>query len=47
MNGDYEEPLMTLLAGEGGYLIQESDPALRDLKAELVTPNPNAGLSRE
>jgi hypothetical protein len=47
MNGDYEDALIRLLAGEGGYLILESDPALRDLRAELETPNPNTGLYRE
>ena len=47
MNGDYEDALLRLLAGEGGYLILESEPALRDLKAELKTPNPNTGLYRE
>ncbi len=47
MNGDYEDALLRLLAGEGGYLILDSEPALRDLKAELETPNPNTGLYRE
>ena len=47
MNGDYEDALIRLLAGEGGYLILDSDPALRELQAELVTPNPNTGLYRE
>ena len=47
MNGDYEDALLRLLAGEGGYLILESEPALRDLRAELKTPNPNTGLYRE
>ena len=47
MNGDYEDALLRLLAGEGGYLILESEPALRDLRAELETPNPNTGLYRE
>lgn len=47
MNGDYEDALLRLLAGEGGFLILESEPALRDLKAELDTPNPNTGLYRE
>ncbi|HUF74757.1 MAG TPA: zinc ribbon domain-containing protein [Longimicrobiales bacterium] len=47
MNGDYEDALLRLLAGEGGYLILESEPALEDLKAELDTPNPNTGLYRE
>lgn len=47
MNGDYEDALLRLLAGEGGYLVLESEPALRDLRAELGTPNPNTGLYRE
>ncbi len=47
INGDYEDALLRLLAGEGGYLILESEPALRDLRAELGTPNPNTGLYRE
>jgi len=47
MNGDYEDALLRLLAGEGGYLVLESDPALRDLRAELETANPNTGLYRE
>ncbi len=47
INGDYEDALLRLLAGEGGYLILESEPALRDLRKELRTPNPNTGLYRE
>lgn len=47
MNGDYEDALLRLLAGEGGYLILESEPALRDLREELRSPNPNTGLYRE
>jgi hypothetical protein len=47
MNGDYEDALLRLLAGEGGYLVLESEPALRELRAELKTPNPNTGLYRE
>jgi hypothetical protein len=47
MNGDYEDALLRLLAGEGGYLLLESEPALRDLRAELDTANPNTGLYRE
>jgi RNA polymerase subunit RPABC4/transcription elongation factor Spt4 len=47
MNGDYEDALIRLLAGEGGYLILDSEPALRDLRAELETPHPNTGLYRE
>jgi hypothetical protein len=47
INGDYEDALLRLLAGEGGYLVLESEPALRELRAELKTPNPNTGLYRE
>ncbi|MGE0160422.1 MAG: zinc ribbon domain-containing protein [Gemmatimonadales bacterium] len=47
MNGDYEDALLRLLAGEGGFLILDSEPALRDLREELRTPNPNTGLYRE
>jgi hypothetical protein len=47
MNGDYEDALIRLLAGEGGYLILESEPALRELKAELRSQSPNTGLYRE
>lgn len=47
MNGDYEDALVRLLAGEGGYLILDSEPALRNLRAELDTPNPNTGVYRE
>jgi hypothetical protein len=47
MNGDYEDALIRLLAGEGGYLILDSEPALDDLRTELQRPNPNTGLYRE
>ncbi len=47
MNGDYEDALLRLLAGEGGYLILDSEPGLRDLRAELESPNPNTGVYRE
>lgn len=47
INGDYEDALMRLLAGEGGYLILESEHALRQLKAELQSKNPNTGAYRE
>jgi hypothetical protein len=47
MNGDYEDALIRLLSGEGGFLILDSEPALRDLRAELETQNPNTGLYRE
>jgi len=47
MNGDYEDALLRLLAGEGGYLVLESPPALRALREELSSNNPNTGLYRE
>jgi hypothetical protein len=47
MNGDYEDALLRLLAGEGGYLMLESEPALRNLREELESFNPNTGLYRE
>ncbi len=47
MNADYEDALLRLLAGEGGFLVLESEPALRDIRAELETSNPNTGLYRE
>jgi hypothetical protein len=47
MNGDYEDALLRLLAGEGGYVILESGPALRALREELESSNPNTGLYRE
>ena len=47
MNGDYEDALLRLLAGEGEYLILESEPALKNLREELESSNPNTGLYRE
>ena len=47
MNGDYEDALLRLLAGEGGYLTLESEAALRTLREELDSSNPNTGLYRE
>jgi hypothetical protein len=47
MNGDYEDALLRLLAGEGGYLVLESAPALRALREEVTSTNPNTGLYRE
>ena len=38
MNGDYEDALTRMLAGEGGYLILESEDALRLLQHELQSP---------
>lgn len=47
MNGDYEDALIRMLAGEGGYLALESEHALRELRSELQTSNPNTGVYRE
>lgn len=47
INGDYEAALLRLLAGEGGYLILDSEAALREIRSELETPNPNTALYRE
>lgn len=47
MNGDYEDALVRLLAGEGGYLILESDRAVENLRSELESSNPNTGVYRE
>ena len=47
MNGDYEDALLRLLAGEGGYLALESEHALKQLREELEAANPNTGLYRE
>lgn len=47
MNADYEDALLRLLAGEGDYLVLESAPALRGIREELESSNPNTGLYRE
>lgn len=47
MNGDYEDALLRLLAGEGEYLTLESDHARREIADELLGANPNTGLFRE
>ena len=47
MNGDYEDALLRLLAGEGDYLFLESDVARREIRDELQTNNPNTGLFRD
>ena len=46
MNGDYEDALRRLLAGEGGYLVLESEHAVREIRDELGSSNPNTGLYR-
>ena len=47
MNGDYEHALLRLLAGEGDFLELESEHALREIREELESVNPNTGLYRE
>lgn len=47
MNGDYEDALLRLLAGEGDYLTLESDAARQRLEREAGLPHPNTGLYRE
>lgn len=47
MNADYENTLLRLLAGEGDYLIIESDVARREIREELQLSNPNTGLFRD
>ena len=47
MNGDYEDALLRLLAGEGDYLVLESEVARREIRDELQTGNPNTGLFRD
>jgi hypothetical protein len=46
MNGDYEDALLRLLAGEGDYLVLESEHAVREIREELASSNPNTGLYR-
>lgn len=47
MNGDYEDVLLRLLAGEGGYLVLESVPAIEKIRKELETSNPNTAIFRQ
>jgi len=47
MNGDYEDILLRLLAGEGDYLVLDSEVARREIHEELESPNPNTGLFRD
>jgi len=47
LNGDYEEALLHLLAGDTEYLVIDS-PAARDhIRRELRSKNPNTGVFRE
>ena len=47
MNGDYEDALLRLLAGEGDYLVIDSEVARREIREELESPSPNTGLFRD
>ncbi|TVP75608.1 MAG: zinc ribbon domain-containing protein [Gemmatimonadales bacterium] len=47
LNGDYEEALLHLLAGEGDYLELESEPARRRLQREAEAQNPDTAIFRE
>ena len=47
MNGDYEDALLRLLSGTGGFLVLESEPARKRLQEELQSSNPNTGIFRE
>jgi hypothetical protein len=47
MNGDYEDVLLRLLAGEGEYLVLESEHARKEIEQELKAQSPNTGLYRE
>ncbi len=47
MNGDYEDTLLRLLAGDGEFLILDSEPARRRIREELRTGNPHTGIYRE
>lgn len=47
MNGDYEDVLLRLLAGEGDYLVVESDHARERMRSEVDSPHPDTTLYRE
>lgn len=47
MNGDYEDALLRLLGGEGDFLVVESPVALREIRKELRTPNPDTSRFRQ
>ncbi len=47
MNGDYEDILLRLLAGEGDYLLLDSEVARREIRQELENAAPNTGLFRD
>jgi len=47
MNGDYEDTLLRLLAGEGDFLVLESEAARTRIRHELSQSNPNTSIYRE
>lgn len=47
INGDYEDALLRLLAGQGDYLRIESDHARERMQDELRSNNPDTSLYRE
>lgn len=47
MNGDYEDALLRLLAGEGEFLLLESEAARNRIRQEIAQSNPNTGIYRE
>lgn len=47
INGDYEDALLRLLAGEGDFLELESEPARKRIEDELRGSNPNTTIYRE
>ena len=47
MNGYYEDILLRLLAGDGDYLLLDSEVARREIRQELENASPNTGLFRD
>jgi hypothetical protein len=47
MNADYEHALLRLLAGERGLARLDPEEAVRELRRELDSPNPNLGAYRD
>lgn len=47
MNADYEHTLLRLLAGEGGYLVLDSERAREEIRRELDSPNPDTSVYRD
>lgn len=47
LNGDYEDALLRLLAGEGDLVRLDSDAARERIRREVASPNPNTGIYRE